>query len=139
MSEKHKQALSEGRQYGRTVQNYLDALSSTKPKRGRKRTQERVKEELAQVEAELPESASTRRLILIQKRRNLTDELEAMATTTFDIKPLEEEFVKVAKPYSANKGITYFAWTEFGVAPAVLKKAGITRNGNGHANGNGDK
>ncbi len=41
---------------------------------------------------------------------------------------LERDFVKVAKAYSAKKGISYGAWREFGVSPEVLKKAGISRS-----------
>ncbi|GIU89638.1 MAG: hypothetical protein KatS3mg010_0737 [Acidimicrobiia bacterium] len=44
-----------------------------------------------------------------------------------DVGALEKEFVKVAKGYSARKGISYGAWREFGVPAEVLKKAGITR------------
>jgi len=35
--------------------------------------------------------------------------------------------VEVAKSYSSRKGISYAAWREVGVEPAVLKKAGISR------------
>jgi hypothetical protein len=35
--------------------------------------------------------------------------------------------VKVARSYGERNGITYTAWREIGVDPAVLKKAGITR------------
>jgi hypothetical protein len=44
-----------------------------------------------------------------------------------DVSALEKEFIKVAKSYSAKKGISYGAWREFGVEPDVLKKAGVTR------------
>lgn len=136
LSDEHKKALAEGRTHGRTVQDYLDALTEHKPKRGRKRTIQRVREELEAVEQALPEATSTRRLILLQKQIDLQKELDN-AQDEFDITPLEEAFVKVAKAYSHSKGITYRAWKDVGVAPAVLKRAGITRAGNG--NGNGSK
>jgi hypothetical protein len=40
---------------------------------------------------------------------------------------LEKAFVKVARAYSERNGISYSAWREIGVDPAVLKKAHINR------------
>jgi hypothetical protein len=40
---------------------------------------------------------------------------------------LESAFVKSARSYSERKGISYAAWRQVGVEPAVLKKAGISR------------
>ena len=40
---------------------------------------------------------------------------------------LESEFVKVAKSYGDRTGVSYAAWRAVGVAPGVLKSAGITR------------
>jgi hypothetical protein len=45
-----------------------------------------------------------------------------------DLGALESGFVKAAKGYSTRKGISYAAWREAGVDPAVLKQAGISRN-----------
>ena len=42
MSDEHKAALAEGRNQGRAVRNYLEALDQNRPKRGRKRTTESV-------------------------------------------------------------------------------------------------
>lgn len=39
----------------------------------------------------------------------------------------EAFFVKHAKKFAERKGIEYATWREMGVAPAVLKKAGIER------------
>jgi hypothetical protein len=44
-----------------------------------------------------------------------------------DLTSLERDFVKVAKGYAERKGISYAAWRELGVAPDVLRKAGIAR------------
>ena len=38
MSAEHKAALAEGREQGRAVREYLEALEAHKPRRGRKRT-----------------------------------------------------------------------------------------------------
>ena len=46
-----------------------------------------------------------------------------------DLQGLEDEFVKAAPDYSRRKGITYAAWREAGVDPAVLRRAGIRRAG----------
>jgi hypothetical protein len=40
MSDEHKAALAEGRNQGRAVRRYLEALDAHKPRRGRKRTTE---------------------------------------------------------------------------------------------------
>lgn len=127
MSDDHKAALAEGRNHARTVGRYLEALEAHKPKRGRKRTADSVKKRLATVEQELKTSSGLTRLTLLQERRDLEVELAGMQGGRPDLSGLEKEFVKVAKDYSARKGISYGAWREFGVAPEVLKKAGITR------------
>jgi hypothetical protein len=128
MSDEHKNALAEGRNHAKTVGRYLEALEANKPKRGRKRTADTVKKRLAVVETELKGAAGLQRLTLLQERRNLEVELAGMSAGAPDLSALEKEFVKVAKPYAQRKGIAYGAWREFGVAPDVLKKAGITRS-----------
>jgi hypothetical protein len=127
MTDDHKAALAEGRNDSRLVGRYLDALEDHKPKRGRKRTSESVKKRVAAVEQELKGAGGLTRLTLLQERRNLEVELARMQGGGSDISALEKDFVKVAKSYSARKGISYGAWREFGVSPEVLKKAGITR------------
>jgi hypothetical protein len=127
MSDDHKAALAEGRNHARTVGRYLEALDAHKPKRGRKRTADSVKKRLSTVEHELKGASGLTRLTLLQERRDLEVELAGMQGGAPDLSGLEKEFVKVAKDYSERKGISYGAWREFGVAPEVLKKAGITR------------
>jgi len=127
MSDDHKAALAEGRNHARLVGRYLEALEAHKPKRGRKRTTDSVKKRLAAVEQELKNASALNRLTLLQERRNLEVELAGMQGRGPDVSGLEKDFVKVAKSYSARKGITYGAWREFGVSPEVLKKAGISR------------
>jgi hypothetical protein len=127
MTDAHKAALAEGRNHARIVNQYLEALEAHRPKRGRKRTADSVKKRLAAVETELKNASALSRLQLLQERRDLEVELAGMQGGGTDLSGLEKEFVKVAKPYSTKKGISYGAWREFGVAPEVLKKAGITR------------
>jgi len=127
MSTAHKEALATGRNEARIVGRYLEALDEHKPKRGRKRTAESVKKRLAAIESELADASGLTRLTLLQERRDLEVELAGMQGGGADLSGLEKEFVKVAKSYSARKGISYGAWREFGVTPEVLKKAGIAR------------
>ena len=53
MSDEHKAALAEGRNQGRSVRRYLEALDAHRPKRGRKRTPESVQKRLVRIEADL--------------------------------------------------------------------------------------
>lgn len=126
MTAEHKKALAEGRNEGRAVKAYLDALEQQKPRRGRKRTADSIAKRLAAIEAQLADASSLQRLQLVQERRDLETELAGMDTTV-DLTTLEAEFVKVAKSYSERKGIEYASWRELGVGADVLKKAGITR------------
>jgi hypothetical protein len=126
MSAAHKQALAEGRELGRAVGNYLEALDQNRPKRGRKRTPDSIKKRLTTIEAQLADASPVQRLQLIQERLDLGTELTQLETTT-DLSGLEKEFARAAKPYAERKGISYAAWRELGVPADVLKKAGITR------------
>ena len=126
MTSEHKKALAEGRQLGRAVRNYLDALDRNRPRRGRKRTAESVRRRLDAIAKELPDAAPLQRLQLVQERMDLQAELEQLSSTV-DLSALEREFAKVAKEYSERKGISYAAWREAGVPADVLKKAGIGR------------
>ena len=128
MSDSHKAALAEGREQGRAVRRYLEALEAHKPKRGRKRTPESVQKRLATIEQRLTDADALTRLHLVQERMNLETELST-TDNTVDLKGLEDEFVAAAAPYGARKGITYAAWRQLGVDPAVLRRANIKRGG----------
>jgi hypothetical protein len=130
MSADHKQALAQGREEGRAVRHYLEALEAHRPKRGRKRTPETIEKRLAALEGQLADADPLTRLQLVQERMNLQAELETKRTKV-DLTALEADFVKAAKGYSQRKGITYAAWREAGVDAAVLKKAGIGRGASG--------
>lgn len=126
MSDDHKQALAVGRAEGRLVRNYLEALDSSRPKRGRKRTKESISRRLEKIDVELDLADPLKRLQLTQEQLDLQEELEQM-DSGIDLAQLEEEFARVAKGYAERKGITYAAFRQIGVPAAVLKKAGITR------------
>jgi len=127
MSDEHKAALAEGRNQGRAVRRYLEALDAHRPRRGRKRTPESIAKRLDRIEVELVDADPLKRLQLIQERLDLQNELEA-ASQKVDMEALEKDFIEAAAPYSARKGISYAAWRELGVDAAVLKKAGISRS-----------
>jgi uncharacterized protein YicC (UPF0701 family) len=126
MSDSHKAALAEGRDQGRAVRRYLEALEAHKPRRGRKRTPESMEKRLTAIEERLGQADPLTRLQLVQERMDLQRQLEA-ADSSIDMGELEDEFVKAAPDYSRRKGITYAAWREAGIDPAVLRRAGIRR------------
>lgn len=126
LTDQHKAALAVGRNEGRVVRDYLEAVRNSKGRPGRKRTAESIAARLAAISTELSSASAVRELELVQERFDLEAELAAMGEK-FDITSLEDGFVKVAKGYSVRKGISYNAWRTVGVNPAVLKRAGISR------------
>jgi hypothetical protein len=126
MSDAHKAALAEGREQGRAVRRYLEALEAHKPKRGRKRTQESMQKRLSTIEESLGTVDPLTRLHLIQERMDLEREL-ASADNGVNLQELEEGFILAAEQYGRRKGITYSAWRELGVDASVLRRAGIRR------------
>ena len=127
MSNEHKAALAEGRDQGRAVRRYLEALDANKPRRGRKRSPDSVKKRLAAIDTEIATADPLRRVHLVQERSDLQAELDA-SESTVDIDALETDFVAAAAPYSERKGITYATWREVGVPAGVLQRAGIGRS-----------
>ena len=128
MTSAHKAALAAGRDEGRAIRRYLEALEANKPRRGRKRTRESVEKQLTETLDRLTKASALDRVQLLQRRLDLEQELEAMsAGGETDMGELEASFVEVAKSYSQRKGLTYAAWREAGVDPHVLKQADITR------------
>jgi hypothetical protein len=128
MTAAHKRALAEGRELGRSVRNYLEALDQNRPKRGRKRTTESIKRRMDAITKQLAGAPPIQRLQLVQERMDLKAELGQLGAKV-DMSALEREFAKVARSYSERKGISYAAWRELGVPADVLKRAGITRTG----------
>lgn len=128
MSDEHKQALAVGREQGRAVRRYLEAVEAHRPKRGRKRTPESIARRLSVIEERLGSADPLSRLQLVQERMDLQEEL-ASKSEAVDLTSLEEEFVGAARHYGERKGISYGAWREAGVDAAVLKRAGIRRGG----------
>ena len=112
MSTSHKNALANGRTEGRII---------------RRRTPESITKRLAVIATDLKTADPVTKVRLIQERLNLRTELAGMKTKT-EVGTAEARFVKVARSFSVRNDITYDAWREFGVTPAVLKRAGIERD-----------
>ena len=127
MSDEHKAALAEGREQGRVVRRYLEALETHRPKRGRKRTQESIAKRLAAIDEQVGTADALSRLHLAQERMDLELELAAGRGDGAELEELEADFIEVAADYGERKGLTYEAWRGVGVEPRVLKAAGIER------------
>src|ERR1044071_2229072 len=95
MSDEHKAALAEGRNQGRAVRQYLEALERHRPKRGRKRTKDSMQKQLDRIDREMPTADPLKRLKLIQERLDVNTELAALETKV-DLSGLEAEFVSSA-------------------------------------------
>lgn len=108
------------------MRRYLEAVEAHRPKRGRKRTAESIKRQLDSIDQKLKDADALTRVNLIQQRMDLNEELSAMENKV-DLRELEDGFVNAAREYGERKGISYAAWREAGVDPAVLKRAGIKR------------
>lgn len=130
MSSDHKAALARGRDEGRAVRRYLEAIEHQRPRRGRRRTPESIKRRLAVVNEHLDDADALSRLHLLQERADLESEL-ARVDAADDVAALEKAFTKVAKAYGERKGIGFNAWRAAGVSSVVLQRAGIGRSGKG--------
>lgn len=126
MTPEHKAALAKGREEGLAVRRYLEALESSRPRRGRRRTPASMQKKLAAIETQLASADPLSRLHLLQEKKDLEQELSS-AGEEQDVSGLEKQFVKVAKSYGERKGITYGTWRAAGVSAAVLQRAGISR------------
>lgn len=127
MTASHKAALANGRAEGKIIREYLDAVEANRPKRGRKRTPESISRRLNVIVKELAVADSVTKVRLVQERLDLQRELKMMKTKV-DLLAIEKKFLRVAKRFSERNNITFDAWREVGVAPEVLKRAGIERD-----------
>ncbi|MGP8060227.1 MAG: hypothetical protein ACLP9C_11390 [Acidimicrobiales bacterium] len=127
MTNEHKAALAKGREEGLAVRRYLEALETSRPRRGRRRTPASITKRLTAVETELASADPLTRLHLLQEQKDLQDEL-ARSADQADISGLEKRFVKVARSYGERKHISYGTWRAAGVSAAVLQRAGVSRS-----------
>ncbi len=126
MSADHKAALAKGREEGRVVRRYLEALESSKPRRGRKRTPDSIRKRLHTIDSSLPTADPLSKLHMVEEKQRLEAELSTTGDTV-DLAALEKNFVKVARVYGERKGISYSAWRAVWVSPSVLQQARIPR------------
>jgi hypothetical protein len=126
MSTGHKAALARGRAESASVRHYLEALETSKPKRGRKRTPASIDKRLTAIDNQLANADPLTKLHLLQEQKDLNDE-RSRVNQVKDLSALEKQFIKVAKAYGERKGITYSTWRAAGVSAAVLAKAEISR------------
>lgn len=125
LTDEHKAALVQGRSEGKIVRDYLEALRTNKPKRGRKRTPDSINKRLVAIEDELMEADALTELKLRQERSDLQLELTTV-NATVDLSTLEVNFIGVAKGFADRQGISYTTWRDVGVEASVLKQAGIS-------------
>jgi hypothetical protein len=124
MDEAHKAKLAQGRNDARAVKGYLEFLEDNRPKRGRRRTEEGIKQRLLIIESELESASPLARLNMYQEQMDLAAELEAMGEQV-DGSELRAAFVEAARRYSESKGISRAAFKQMGVDAATIREAGI--------------
>ena len=125
MSDEHKAALAAGRKHSNAVRRYLEAIAGS-GHTDRRPDPEIISAELDRISAAMSTADPLTRLQLVQLRSNLEEEMSKTRAEPA-IANLEAAFIESAPQYSENKGISYEAWIEVGVAPAVLASAGIVR------------
>ena len=124
MSAEHKAALAQGRNEGRSVRLYLEALEAHKPKRGRKRTPESIAKRLDAIAA-LPDADPVSRLHLVQERFDLLAESAHLGKRSTSPNS-GADFIRVSEVTAIAEDF-HRTWLRLGVEAAVLKKAGIGR------------
>lgn len=128
LSDSHLEALASGREEGRVVRRYLDAMTGRPGSNSRSRDPDFLRRKLKRLDAAIPvERDVLTRLSFLQQRITTLHELDATGEEPEDLAELEDMFIKAAKRYGERKGITYQAWRMVGVTPDVLRRAGISR------------
>jgi len=127
LSASHKRALAEGRAMSSTVDRYLAAVRTPK-RRGRKVSKDALVERLAAARVRAKAATGVDKVVAAQEVRDLQAKIaQSNTASSVDLKSLEAAFVKVAKRFGENRGISYGAWRDSGVPPLVLRRAGIPR------------
>lgn len=117
----HLAALAQGRAEGAIIRNYLTAIQTVETTKRKGRPARSA----ADIAAQINETTDPVERV---KLRALYREAEARerATVEVDLDGLEKKFIGILADYSNRNGLTYADWRAEGVAPAVLKSAGIT-------------
>lgn len=127
MSDAHKAALAQGRREARAIKAYLGAVGGRK--RGRPVTRETLTARIERLDAQISSEPNLLKALDHRQARLEAERRLAVIEDPVDLEALEAGFVAHAAAYSDRKGISYAAWREAAVPPAVLKKAGIGRGG----------
>jgi hypothetical protein len=126
MTTTHKAALARGREMSTIVDRYLSVVNVPK-KRGRRVSPAVLRKRLTAAEATRKSSTGVAKVLAAQEVRDLRARLAETSGDGTNAKTLEASFVKVARQFSVNRGISYAAWRDAGVPAAVLQRAGIAR------------
>lgn len=125
MTDEHKRALREGRERGRIVRAYLEALQRTTRGPGRPVTREGLEKRIDEIGRRIDaEKDPLEKLTLVQRKIDLQQQLKDLDQPS-DISALEDAFVGIAAEYGTAKKISVEAWLELKVPRSVLKRAGI--------------
>ena len=81
MTDEHKAANAKARSENKAVSDYLDALETNRPRRGRKRTADAMRKRLETIAEDLETAAPIRRVQLVQERIDLEKSIVASAET----------------------------------------------------------
>jgi hypothetical protein len=108
------------------VDRYLSVVNVPK-KRGRRVSPVALRKRLAAADAKRKSSTGVAKVLAAQEVRDLRARLADASGDGTNTKTLEASFVKVARQFSVNRGISYAAWRDAGVSAAVLQRAGIAR------------
>jgi hypothetical protein len=120
-----KASSAQRRDDTRVVKAYLEAVAASRPKRGRKRNPDSMRKRLAEIDRTIDAAPPLTQLHLQQERIDIQTALASADAVQAKFRA-EKDFVKVAKRYGADRGITYEAWRAAGVTPQILRDAGIT-------------
>jgi hypothetical protein len=128
MSEEHKAQLNTGREQSRIVREYLTAIESNRPRRGRKRTVESTEKRIRSLDERLAaETDPLKRLQYLAERTQLEGVLEGLSDSP-DLVQLEKAFIAVVGDYSVRKNITFEVWKQVGVPVNVLREGNVPRS-----------
>jgi hypothetical protein len=125
LTDKEKAAIRKGREETEAVKAYLDSLN-TRP--GRRIDPKTIERRLARAKQDLAAADNAlRRVELTEKVIRLERALQDARKGGGKGPDLEKEFIQYAGSFAKRKGISYKAFRQMGVPPAVLAKAGIKR------------
>jgi len=127
LSAAHKKALAEGRTMSASVDRYL-AVVNAPQRRGRKVSKATLTERLTEARVRAKSATGVDRVLAAQAVRDLERRVAQLDSASGDdVKRLESDFVKLAKKFGEQRGISYGAWRDAGISAQVLKRAGIPR------------